>query len=85
MALSTNRKIKNIINENKKKIKMTSSQNNKINNYIKELNIHFKIELFIKDLDNGDLEILKTSINNSNKDNSEKIDIPLEIYKKWLS
>jgi len=69
----------------KKKIKMTSSQNNKINNYIKELNIHFKIELFIKDLDNGDLEILKTSINNSNKDNSEKIDIPLEIYKKWLS
>jgi hypothetical protein len=34
---------------------MTSSQNNKINNYIKELNIHFKIELFIKDLDNGDL------------------------------
>jgi len=27
------------------------------------------------------LEILKTSINNSNKDNSEKIVIPLEIYK----
>ena len=81
MALSTNRKIKNIINENKKKIKMTSSQNNKINNYIKKLNINFKIELFIEDIDNGDLEILKTSINNINKYNLEKIDIPLEIYK----
>ncbi|KAG4090238.1 hypothetical protein H8356DRAFT_954813, partial [Neocallimastix lanati (nom. inval.)] len=32
-------------------------------------------------IDNGDLEILKTSINNINKDNSEKIDIPLEIYR----
>ena len=60
---------------------MTSSQNNKINNYIKKLNINFKIELFIEDIDNGDLEILKTSINNINKDNSEKIDIPLEIYR----
>jgi len=60
---------------------MTSSQNNKINNYIKKLNINFKIELFIEDIDNGDLEILKTSINNINKDNLEKIDIPLEIYR----
>jgi len=60
---------------------MTSSQNNKINNYIKELNNNFKIELFIEDIDNGDLEILKTSINNINKDNLEKIDIPLEIYR----
>ena len=60
---------------------MASSQNKKKNKNIKESNINFKIELFIKDIDNGNLEILKTSINNINKNNLEKIDIPLEIYK----
>jgi len=66
----------------KKKRKMASSKNkNNRNSDVKESNNNFKIELFIKDLDNGDLAIFKTSINNINKDNSEKIDIPLEIYK----
>jgi len=49
----------------------------KRNSNIKESNIHFKIELFKKDIDNRDLAIFKTSINNINKDNLEKIDIPL--------
>ena len=39
---------------------MASSQNKKKNKNIKESNINFKIELFIKDIDNGNLEILKT-------------------------
>ncbi|KAG4090239.1 ankyrin repeat-containing domain protein [Neocallimastix lanati (nom. inval.)] len=64
---------------------MASSKNkNNRNSDVKESNNNFKIELFIKDLDNGDLAIFKTSINNINKDNSEKIDIPLEIYKNGL-
>ncbi|KAG4093365.1 hypothetical protein H8356DRAFT_1294147 [Neocallimastix lanati (nom. inval.)] len=51
---------------------------------IEEPNNNFKIELFIEDIDNGDLEILKTSINNINNNNNhskKKKDIPLEIYK----
>jgi len=59
---------------------MTSSQNKK-NNNIKESNNNFKIKPFIEVMDNGNIEILKTSINNINKNNSKKIDIPLEIYK----
>jgi len=37
---------------------------------IEEPNNNFKIELFIEDIDNGDLEILKTSINNINNNNN---------------
>jgi len=65
----------------KTKEKLLRHKIKKKNKNIKESNINFKIELFIKVIDNGDLEILKTSINNINKYNLEKIDIPLEIYK----
>jgi len=59
---------------------MASSQNKKNNSYIKESSNNYKIELFIKDIDNRDLENLKISINNIKKINAKKIDIPLELY-----
>ena len=43
---------------------MSSSQT------IEEPNNNFKIELFIEDIDNGDLEILKTLINNIKNNNN---------------
>jgi len=58
---------------------MTSSLSKKKND-LKKTNINFKIKPFLTILDNGNIEILKTSINNINKNNSKKIDIPLEIY-----
>jgi len=61
------------------RIKKVSSLSKKKND-LKKTNINFKIKPFLTILDNGNIEILKTSINNINKNNSKKIDIPLEIY-----
>jgi len=54
---------------------------NKKNNKLKKRNKNYNMKLFLKFMNKGNIDILKTSIININNYHSEKIDIPLKIYK----